>query len=263
MRTDADRCVLCGTTVGTFSAPRHPGRHLEAGQWVLAPKNGYLQIVDYDRSLSLACEHDWAMEVRFRPGHFIVQGRALASLVPGARVDDALIEIVHKAFVLGHEPTPTQDPEFATRQLVEIALRALSPGINDSFTAMSCIDWLGAALCRLTQREIPSPYRYDDQRQVRLVIPVVGFSGMADAAFHQIRQAARTNSAVTIRLLETISTVAAQARRAEDRRVLGHHGLLVWRSSQAALPDASDRQDAENRYRELQRVLAGGERLAS
>lgn len=85
---------------------------------------------------------------------------------------------------------------------------------------------------------------------------------MADAAFHQIRQAARANSAVTTRLLETITTVAAQARRAEDRHVLADHGLLVWRSSQAALPEQSDRQDAEDRYHELQRCLAGGNRSA-
>ena len=233
-----------------------PAEFFEKGRVVAATKNGYLQLLDYDRLVSLASEHDLVVETCFRPGQFIVLGQAMARVACDERVEDRLIELIQKAFVLGHQPTPTQDPEFAVRQLVEIALRALSPGINDPFTAMSCLDWLGAALGRLAQRTIPSTHRYDEDRRLRVVGPVVGFSGMADAAFNQFRQAARTNAAVTIRLLETITTVADRTQRREDLQVLAHHGLLVWRSSQTGLAEESDRQDAEERYHRLERCIA-------
>jgi uncharacterized membrane protein len=222
---------------------------------ILARRNGYLQILDYDYLVSIAREQDLVIEACFRPGHFIVQGCTVARVLPAEKVNESLTDAINRALVVGGERTPTQDPEFAVRQLVEVALRALSPGINDPFTAMTCIDWLGAALCRLTRRAIPHPCRYDADQTPRVVGVPLKFAGVADAAFNQIRQAGRANAAVTICLLETIAVVVAQAGRAEDRAVLARHALMVWRSSQDALPEEGDRKDADDRYQELQQRL--------
>ena len=96
-----------------------------------------------------------------RPGQYVVAGWPLVRVWPGDRVTESLAVRVNAVFVLGNQRTATQDIEFAIHQLVEIAVRALSPGINDPFTAITCVDRLGSALRRLAHRDLPSRYRFD------------------------------------------------------------------------------------------------------
>ncbi len=155
---------------------------------------------------------------------------------------------MHSAFVLGKHRTTVQDVEFAVLQLVEIAVRALSPGINDPFTAVASVDRLGSGLCRLAQRNMPSPYRFDHQGRLRLVAAPNSFSGIVDAAFDQIRQHARSSAAVTIRLLETIALVARVAQRSNDRITLQRHADMIARGARDGLPEQEDRHAVEGRY---------------
>ena len=115
---------------------------------------------------------------------------------PEEKVNKKLAVQINDAFVLGSQRTEQQDVEFPIDQLVEIAVRALSPGINDPFTAIRCIDQLSAALCHLAQREIPSPYRYDDHDQLRILAEPISFADATDAAFNQIRQYGKSSVAV-------------------------------------------------------------------
>ena len=114
--------------------------------------------------MALAVEHDLVVRIGRRPGKFVIDGGELARVWPGDRLDDALAAAVRGAFYIGPQRNLTQDVEFAIDQLVEVAVRALSPGVNDPFTAIACVDRLGEALCALAGREVPSPYRYDDGR---------------------------------------------------------------------------------------------------
>ncbi|RJQ83908.1 MAG: DUF2254 domain-containing protein, partial [Desulfobacteraceae bacterium] len=162
---------------------------------------------------------------------------------------------INQAIILGKQRTPSQDVEFAVSQLVEIAVRALSPGVNDPFTAIRCADRLGSALSRLAGRAIPSPYRRDKQNQLRLIAPPVTFPAVLEAAFNQIRQNARTNASVTIRLMETIAVVAACAHRPEDCAALLQQAELIARGAREGLPEVKDRRDVEDRLQEANRVL--------
>ncbi|MGH8598824.1 MAG: DUF2254 domain-containing protein, partial [Gammaproteobacteria bacterium] len=126
---------------------------------IAAAEDGYVQLIDSNALLALAVEEDLVLRVERRPGHFVVKGSPLALAWPGKRVHDRTKARINAAFVLGSQRTPVQDVEFAVNQLVEIAVRALSPGVNDPFTAVACVDRLGAALSRLAQRGVPSPYR--------------------------------------------------------------------------------------------------------
>ncbi len=152
------------------------------------------------------------------------------------------------AFVLGNQRTATEDIEFSFLQLVEIAVRALSPGINDPFTAIACIDRLGSALCRLAGRDMPSPFRFDDLGQLRLVATGYTFAGIADTAFNQIRQNARSNPAVAIRMLDAIAQIAGHVRSAQDAACLRRHADMIVRGAREAVPEAGDRLDVEARY---------------
>jgi uncharacterized membrane protein len=147
--------------------------------------------------------------------------------------------------------TTAQDLNFAIDNLVEVAVRALSPGINDPFTAMSCIDWLGQALSQLSGKTFPSPYQYDDTGTLRLITPVVTFRGLAETAFTQIRHAARTNPAVTMHLLRTIASIATSTNNQEVRAVLFQHATLIEHGSHEGLSDNHDQQQVKELYQQI------------
>lgn len=172
-------------------------------------------------------QEDVLLRVERRPGQYVVSGQPLVMVWPGDRVTEEIAVRMNSAFALGNQRTFGQDVEFAINQLVEIAVRALSPGINDPFTAVACVDRLGSALSRLAQRDMPSPYRFDEQQRLRVVAAPVSFPEMLDAAFNQIRQSARSNAAVTIRLLETITVIAGAAYRPQDRAALRRHAEMI------------------------------------
>jgi uncharacterized membrane protein len=222
---------------------------------VVATASGYLQAIDSAALLHRARESDCLLYVQRRPGHFVTLGDALVLVWPGERLEAALTARVQAAFILGPERTATQDIEFPVHQLVEIAIRALSPGINDPFTAIMCVDRLGAALAQLAERALPSPYRYDEEKQLRVIAHPVTFAGVADAALQQIRQYGRSSVAVTIRLLETIAVVAAHLHREEDRTALQRQAMMIARGSCEEIPEAWDRQAVEERYQAALKAL--------
>jgi len=205
-----------------------------------ALEDGYLQLIDSDALMALASEEDLLLRLERRPGHYIVKGRAMVMVWPGDRVTEALVEKVNAAFVMGDQRTASQDVEFPFHQLVEIAVRALSPGINDPFTAIACVDRLGSGLCRLARRGMPSTYRFDDNRQLRLVAPGSKFAGIVDTAFNQIRQSARSNPAVAIRMLDAIAQIADHVQHAPDAACLQRQADMILRGALEAVPEADD-----------------------
>jgi len=218
---------------------------------IAALKSGYLQALDSDSLLKIAEEHDMLIDLQFRPGEFIVVGTALAKVKSAEHLKENLVEQIASSFILGPQRTPEQDAEFAIHQLVEVAIRALSPGINDPFTAITCIDHLGSALCILTGRVFPSPYRYDEEGNLRFIAKPLTFEGITNAAFDQIRQYGRTSVAVTIRLLERLKTIAAHTRNSEQRQAILRQADMIARASQDSLPEKNDRDDLQQRYQDF------------
>ena len=205
-----------------------------------ALEDGYLQRIDADALMALAAEEDLLLRLERRPGHYLDKGRALVMVWPGDRVTETLVDKINAAFVLGDQRTAAQDVEFSFQQLVEIAVRALSPGINDPFTAIACMDRLGSALCRLARREMPSPQHFDTRGRLRVVAPGSSFAGIVDTAFNQIRQSARSNPAVAIRMLDAIVQIAGHVHRAQDAVCLQRHASMIVRGAREAVPEADD-----------------------
>jgi uncharacterized membrane protein len=198
--------------------------------------------------MSLATEHDLVLRIDAEPGRFVNPGRTLMSIHPAGRVDGAIEASLRQAFLLGSARTPTQDVGFFVEQLVELAVRALSPGINDPGTACMCLDRLGQALCQLANRVMPSPYRYDARGSLRVVACPTTFAAMADTAFDDIRRYGRSSVSVTTHLLDVIGDIAACVERDADRVVLARHAALVVRDSPGTAGDG-DRALLEQRYR--------------
>ncbi len=213
-----------------------------------ATDDGYLQFVDTDVLMALACEEDLVLRLERRPGHYLAKGQMMLRVWPGARVSESLTDKMNAAFVLGRQRSPAQDIEFSFHQLVEIALRALSPGINDPFTAIACVDRLESALCRLAGRELPSDFRFDKHGRLRLVAPGSTFAGIVDTAFNQIRQCARSNAAVAIRMLDAIAQIAAHVQRVQDADCLQRHAGMIIRGAREAIPEQEDLLAVEVRF---------------
>jgi uncharacterized membrane protein len=232
-----------------------PENFASAAHPIAAADSGYLQTIDTDKLMAVASTHNLLLELHYRPGHFIEQGSAFVLAWPDSRINEQVTKQINAALIWGPERTLTQDIEFAVNQLVEVAVRALSPGINDPFTAIRCIDRLGAVLCQLAERVMPSPYRYDDTDTLRVIVPPVTFASVTDTAFNQIRQYGRTSVAVTIRLLECIAAVAAHTYREVDRAALRRHAILIEQDSHESIPQAQDRQDVKDRFQAVVQAL--------
>ena len=205
-----------------------------------ALEDGYLQFIDSDVLMALASQEDLLLRLERRPGHYLAKGQAIVMVWPGDRVTETLVGKLNAAFVLGNQRNATQDIEFSFDQLVEIAVRALSPGINDPFTAIACVDQLGSALCRLARRDMPSPLRFDGHGRLRLVAPGPTFAGIVDTAFNQIRQSARSNPALAIRMLDAIVQIAGHVQSAQDASSLQRHAGMIVRGAREAVPEADD-----------------------
>ena len=227
----------------------------EAACQIRAQRSGYLQAVDSEALKKIAVERDLLIHLGHRPGDFITRRATLVTVWPGDSVDESLSKKIHAIFILGSERTLEHDVEFAISQLVEIAVRALSPGINDPITANTCIDWLGVILCQLANRKMPQPHRYDEQDRLRIISKTFTFEGMVDASFNMIRQNSETIAAVSIHLLEAIATVADQVLREEDRAALLRQASMVVNGCKENLAAEEDRSDLEKRYEAALRAL--------
>ncbi len=210
---------------------------------IRAHKNGYLQAVDEDRLLTLATKHDLIIHMNVRPGAFITACDEIALLYPKQAGSDERIEQIRATMIIDSSRSAEQDIEYSINQLVEICLRALSPSINDPLTAITCIDWLGAAISRLANRNIPDEERYDENKILRIISPRTTFGGAMDASFNQPRQAGSKQIAVMIRMLEVLETIARQCTRPDLRQVVRHHISAVWDQSMAENPLDSDVAD--------------------
>lgn len=198
---------------------------------------GYLQGIDVATLLSSAKSHDVIIELHKRPGDFITTGDAIADVGPAAQTSDDLLQTIRDTLIIGTSRTPRQDVNCAVHELVQVAIRALSPAVNDSFTAMNSIDRLGAALCRLALREIPSAFRYDEEDQLRVIARPCAFSEVMGAAFNQIRQCGAGSGATMLRLLEALTTIAARVTRDEDKEAIEDQLQMIERASRENFAD--------------------------
>lgn len=209
---------------------------------VIADRSGYLQLVDYDGLAALARAHRLAVHVSVEPGDFVARGEELARLggadVPATAADDCAA-----AFDLGPIRTMQQDVAFGVRQLVDIALKAISPAVNDPSTAVTCIDRLGSLLAELARRRTgPRVIRRDGA--VLVVAPQPGFVALVDLAFNQLRQYGRGDLAVSIRLVRAMAMALRSCPDEAGRARLHYHAALVRAGlSELFLPEDRRRLD--------------------
>jgi uncharacterized membrane protein len=229
----------------------------DGGGDVAAPSSGYLQYIRHETLVALAAEKGAVIRLLQRPGQFVVNGHRMATVWP-AQAAPAVSNALRRAHITGPSRTLAQDLSFAVDQLVEIAIRALSPAVNDTFTALTCIDWLGANLSRVTASWAPVRVHRDGHGFVRVITAHVTYANLVERAFEKIRQAARAMPAVLIRQLEALTRMMDHTTSSEQRELLLTQAEMILRASEETIPESADRADVRREYDEL---LAAAARL--
>jgi uncharacterized membrane protein len=237
------------------SPEAHPGLpedFEERSRRVDARGSGYVQVIDVDRLVRIAHEHDLVMRVETRPGRFLVENSRFVSAYPSQRVGEDVAVAVAGTVVTGARRTDRHDIEFPIKQIVEIAVRALSTGVNDPFTASTCVDQLGAGLAELAGRALPSPYVVDEEDALRVVVgDPVTWERLVGGAYDQIRQCAESHTPVYVHLLEALTRVVGCVRDGSRLDPLVREAELVVEAAALHIESEADRAVVEQRYEAL------------
>jgi uncharacterized membrane protein len=229
----------------------------EDGRPVRVRQTGYIEYVDPAAVLDLARASDLVIRLLLKPGGFVTRGEVVALVWPEARVDERLARQIRGAFRIGNARTPTQDLVYGVNQLVEMAVRAMSPAINDPFTAMTCLDYIGEGLTLLIRQGLRGAHYCDPEGRLRLVLEPVTFGELLDAAFDMLRHASRDNASVLLHMLEVIDIIgeAAGSPPAKDpvqaRQPLLRHVSVIQSECLAGQLAEQDRQSIQLRTEAL------------
>jgi uncharacterized membrane protein len=216
---------------------------------------GYVQDIDEGALFRMASDRQTTIWLEARPGDFVAKGDVIGALYPATGDPRTSANSVSNAYVIGSERSVEKDAGFAVQQLVEIALRALSPGVNEPFTAIAAIDWLGGPLAALAERRLPSATRTDDSGRVRVVTAPRTFVALLREAFEPIALHAARNPDVVGRLLEALARLASVAQRVEDRQAIADVSRTVWTIAAREIQDEPQRSRISDGYSRVQRTL--------
>ncbi len=234
-----------------------PERFFEEAKRIAADSAGYVRGVDSVQLLNLASEHDLLFRIRHRPGDFVADGDTLVLAWPPDRISDDVLEDVRLAFAWGAQRTARQDVRFLVNELVEIAARALSPGVNDPFTAISCLDWLSATLKALAGRDFPEPTRYDESGALRIVAEPTTFGEFVDGVYGQLRPYLVTDRNAVLHALTTIGEISGRITDPSQVTVLRDQADALLQGANAALQIDADKAQVAARHHEVVRLLSG------
>lgn len=231
--------------------------------WVPVPaqRNGYVQSIDSEGMLELARAQQCIIRMEHGVGSFVASRAALVSVARyeggAVQLDDELRKKFNLLFSLGSQRTITQDVGFGLRQVVDIALKALSPGVNDTTTSIICIDHLGSLIARLATCRLADPLRADNNEgrdRVRVITIRPSFASFAATAFDQIRVAGEGNVAVYLRLLTALATAAARTTSPSRRTVLRQHHNLIAEAATRTLQTGHEREQVRAKLAEAEKV---------
>lgn len=244
-----------GQTESTETSDAIPTSEGQAWSLVPARITGYIQRADVRAFVALAEARDLTIRLERTAGDFVAAGQPLAwfsrgrgrSVEKGGQTgadDGDFTDILHRAYTIGTYRTIDHDAGFGIRQLVDIALKALSPGINDLTTAVTCVHYLGAVLLHLANRRIDLAHRGAEGR-LRVLVPGPTFEGLLGETMNEIRSNAKGHVSVLIQQAEALGAVAAATRFPARRSAVAKHLELLSQTAAREVPAEYDRERFE------------------
>jgi uncharacterized membrane protein len=217
---------------------------------------GYVQTIDYGGLVAWCVTNDCVLQVRTRAGDFVVEGLCLFKIFGyNSEGTDDVVEQLNARIVVGPLRTPVEDPEYAITQLSQLAARALSPGINDPGTAITCVDWFTLGLARVVDHDLPGCVFLDQEKRPRLLCRGVSFQGILKAIYAPLRQFSKSDIAVTARLLESLYRLGALTRRSGRLNALAQQAEQIWHQARRQPVSDEDMQDLHHRYIRVRSLL--------
>ncbi len=226
---------------------------------VLAKAEGYIQAVHEDAILDWAKENSAVVRLQYRPGDFAVRGDALMHVwvtdKPDAELGADMQRALRGTYAMGQERTAHQNILFLADELVEILARALSPGVNDPFTAINCINWFHSAINTMMQGEAPSPYRRDENDDLRIIAHPISFKRFVSVICDQSRPYIASDRNAAIKMLTTLTELAAGAKTDEQREILTSQLEKLNRAANDALGSELEREEISARYKQSIKMI--------
>jgi uncharacterized membrane protein len=238
----------------------YPDSLAEADGYPLRVKSvGYIQYIDPETVATLARENDLMIRLLHKPGHFVRSEMTVALVWPAGGVDEQLEKQLRHAFQIGNVRTPTQDVAYAINQLAEMAVRAMSPAINDPFTAMTCMDYLGDGLALFVKQGEKASRYYDGKGKLRLLLEPVSFDELVCGAFDMLRHASCENASVLLHMVEVIEGIGQEAKIPSARQTLLHQVSMIQAESQTGKLIDQDQELIQRSGEALVMQLSGAE----
>lgn len=222
---------------------------------VSTSKEGYVENLDYASILSACDTADTVVLLSCRPGQWVNEGDVIAQVAPPS-ASDRLKKVLDEALAVGSTRTPSEDLEFGLQRLVEVGLRALSPSLNDSFTAIAAVDNVGACMARMFSREQQRALLRGRSGKVRVICPVVDWASLVNAGFDQLRQSGAVLPAVANRLVDTLGRLAPYIKEEDQRLALQDQLDAVLESAKLENMVGKDAASLRERYSAARIALA-------
>lgn len=246
----------------TDNTPAHNAGHsqqleaLDARVWypVAAAQTGYIQSADSAELMRLAQQHKTIVRMEHGVGAFVVQGTPVVSLALTFPAEQATVNALNAAYSIGRYRVLELDPAFGIRQIVDIALKALSPGVNDTSTAVICVDYLSSILARLAGRKFPPVQHYADDT-LRVIAVAPSFEGLLTESFEQIRASAESNIAILLRMLSGFTAIASLTSKPSHISALDDQRRRIAELVERCFACSHDRALLKRRLLELSETL--------
>ena len=214
---------------------------------VTAQASGYLQLIDLERLREIGDEYRVVLRLEVTPGSWVQEDAPLFSVWPASAADDGLGKLLRKQISLGAQRSIEQDAAFGIRQLVDVGLKAISPGINDPTSATDCIVRLGQILVASGRLHHPRRAYRDDEGDLRLVVPYHDWDDLVGLAFDQMRQYGAGSPDILVAMISTLRTIASAVPRRRHAALRDQVQLIrasvpeiALESDQRRVTDAAD-----------------------
>ena len=216
------------------------------GTPVFASRTGYIQVINWNELLKVARKSGSELQMAVRTGDFCHPSVAIGYW--SEKPDDACDDQVRECIALGDARTPAQDLHFMIDELVEIGLRALSPGINDPFTAISALHWIGAATAELGKRDLNWSVGEPDEDGRRPLRPMADdFSHYLGRGFGTIRSAAATSPPAAAVMFDSLESAAVTITDPVRHKNIRDEADQLMRQAKASLT-GPDLEQVEARF---------------
>ena len=202
---------------------------------ILATQQGYIRILDGNSLLDIATRYDLIIQLEAQCGYFITENTLLLTIYSKELIEDSVQKQCRGIFALGIKRNQEQDTLFLVEELVEIIARALSPGINDPFTAINCMDWLHSSIQKISSINLPSSYRYDADNKIRVIAQSIAFSEFCELIFPRIQPYVCKDRNASVHMMEMMITLHRSSTNQEHKIIIASHANSLKNATKECL----------------------------